>query len=63
MGKHSGSLFAEWPEEFDPAGHNSRPDPVPLRPRESRNSLLGLEPAEMCSFPAIAQIALIALVV
>ncbi|OLP94744.1 Tubulin delta chain [Symbiodinium microadriaticum] len=36
--------------EFDPAGHNSRPDPVPLRPRESRNSLLGLEPAEMCKF-------------
>eukprot|EP00439_Symbiodinium_sp_Y106_P081861 s1601_g20.t7 len=36
--------------EFDPDGHNSRPDPVPLRPRESRNSLLGLEPAEMCKF-------------
>ncbi|CAE7369413.1 tubd1 [Symbiodinium natans] len=36
--------------EFDRDGHVSRPDPIPLRPRESRNTLLELEPAQMCKF-------------
>ncbi|CAE7221461.1 tubd1 [Symbiodinium pilosum] len=36
--------------EYDCDGHISRPDPVPLRPRQSQNLLLNLGPAEMCKF-------------